>query len=407
MSSTGMHIRKRQKTRAHLTSLFTSLFASCALFSSSLVSAEQVPAPASQHWQSVVEQAKGQSVYFHAWGGSQTINQYLRWASRELQSQYQVKLVHVKVSDIAETNARLLAEKTAGKNENGSVDLVWINGENFKSLKQNQLLFGPFVETLPNWQHVDQSLPVDKDFTEPTEGLEAPWGLAQLVFIYDTKALTNPPTSANELLAYAKAHPGRMTYPQPPEFHGSSFLKALLIELTDDPNRLQRPVDENDFDTVTAPLWHYLDALHPVAWQQGQRFPTSQPELLQLFDDGQVDLALTFNPNEIDSAKAQGKLADSAKAYAWEQGALSNIHFLAIPWNAAHKAGAQVAINFLLSPQAQSRKGDSQIWGDPAVIDANQLTGSAKQSQLFKSIDEPHPSWQTALEQAWLKRYGS
>ena len=156
-------------------------------------------------------------------GGSPEINQYLQWAKRELAKKHHIHLQHVKVSDISESIARLLAEKTANRNQGGSIDLLWINGENFKSLKDNQMLHGPFVESLPNWQLVDQSLPVTLDFTEPTLGLEAPWGMGQLVFIHDQSEIKNPPKSFHELKQYAQQHPNRITYPKPPEFHGVSF----------------------------------------------------------------------------------------------------------------------------------------------------------------------------------------
>ncbi|MGY3570020.1 ABC transporter substrate-binding protein [Vibrio sp. SCSIO 43135] len=358
-------------------------------------------------WQEIEAQAEGQTVYFHAWGGSQEINRYLQWADTRLQQQYGVTLKHVKVTDIAETTTRLIAEKAAGKNTGGSVDMVWINGENFKSMKDNALLFGPFVESLPSWQYVDKSLPVDVDFSEPTEGLEAPWGVGQLVFIHDSESLYNPPQSFSEMLSYAKAYPNRLTYPRPPEFHGTSVLKSMLIELTDNDPALAKPVSEAQFDAVTAPLWKYLDEFHKVAWRGGKQFPAGTSESIQLLDDGQIDLAVTFNPNAVYSAQASGKLEESTKAYAMQYGALSNIHFLAIPWNAKSSAGAQVAINFLLSPEAQSRKGDINIWGDPSVLSSDYLTGSAKNTQQFKSVAEPHPSWQAAIEKEWLKRYGS
>ncbi|ANS85792.1 ABC transporter substrate-binding protein [Vibrio scophthalmi] len=362
---------------------------------------------AADKWQETMTQARGQTVYFHAWGGSQEINNYLRWAAQQVQQQYGVTLKHVKVTDIAETTSRLLAEKAAGKNEGGSVDMVWINGENFKSMKNHNLLFGPFVDALPSWQMVDKSLPVDSDFSEPTLGLEAPWGVGQLVFIHDSERLNNPPQSFAELLSYAQAFPNKITYPRPPEFHGTSFLKALLIELTANDTALSQPVTQVDFNTVTQPLWQYLDALHAVAWRQGKQFPASSSEMTQLLDDGQIDLAITFNPNAVFSAQATGKLADTTKAYAMEAGALSNIHFLAIPWNANSPQGAQVVINFLLSPEAQSRKGDLNIWGDPSVLQNQHLQGSAKQTKLFPSVAEPHPSWQVALEKEWQKRYGN
>ncbi|MBR9874955.1 MAG: ABC transporter substrate-binding protein [Vibrionaceae bacterium] len=360
-----------------------------------------------EDWQAIEKQADGQSVYFHAWGGSQEINRYIQWAGKELKSRYNVTLNHVKVTDISETTTRLIAEKAAGKNTGGSVDMVWINGENFKSMKDNQLLYGPFVGALPNWQYVDRTLPVDVDFSEPTDGLEAPWGVGQLVFIHDTENLNNPPHSFAEMLSYANAFPNRLTYPRPPEFHGTSFIKALLIELTNNEPALQKPVNAETFEQVTQPLWQYLDKFHKVAWRGGQQFPAGTAETLQLLDDGQIDLAITFNPNAVFSAQSSGTLAETTKAYAMDAGALSNIHFLAIPWNANASAGAQVAINFLLSPEAQSRKGDINVWGDPSVLSSEYLTGTAKNTQQFKSIDEPHPSWQNALEQEWLKRYGN
>ncbi len=360
-----------------------------------------------QDWQAIEQQADGETVYFHAWGGSQEINRYIQWAGKELKSRYNVTLNHVKVTDISETTTRLIAEKAAGKNSGGSVDMVWINGENFKSMKDNQLLFGPFVDSLPSWQYVDKSLPVDVDFSEPTEGLEAPWGVGQLVFIHDAEELNNPPHSFVEMLSYAKAFPNRLSYPRPPEFHGTSFIKALLIELTNNDPALQKAVTPESFERVTQPLWKYLDEFHRVAWRGGKQFPAGTAESIQLLDDGQIDLAITFNPNAVFSAQSSGNLAETTKAYAMDAGALSNIHFLAIPWNANASAGAQVAINFLLSPEAQSRKGDINVWGDPSVLSSQYLTGSAKNTQHFKSIDEPHPSWQAALEKEWLKRYGN
>ena len=360
-----------------------------------------------QDWSQIEREAEGQTVYFHAWGGSQEINRYIQWAGKQLQQNHGVTLKHVKVTDIAETTTRLIAEKAAGKNSGGSVDMVWINGENFRSMKDNALLFGPFTETLPNWQYVDKSLPIDVDFSEPTEGLEAPWGVGQLVFIHDQETLNNPPHSFSEMLSYAQAYPNRLSYPRPPEFHGTSFVKSLLIELTKNDPALAKPVDEQTFQTITQPLWAYLDEFHKVAWRGGKQFPAGTSESIQLLDDGQIDLAITFNPNAVFSAQANGTLAETTKAFAFESGALSNIHFLAIPWNANASAGAQVAINYLLSPEAQSRKGDLNIWGDPSVLSSKYLTGSARNTQQFKSVDEPHPSWQTALESEWLKRYGN
>ncbi|WP_372881621.1 ABC transporter substrate-binding protein [Psychromonas sp.] len=358
------------------------------------------------NWNEIEKKAQGQRVFFYAWGGSQDINNYLRWADKRLQARYGVTLTHVKVSDISEAITRLVAEKTADKNSNGSIDMVWINGENFKSMKRFNLLSDPFVTELPNWHYVDKSLPVDTDFAEPTEGLEAPWGIGQLVFIFDKKKLNSPPQSHREILFYAQNNPNKISYPRPPSFHGTSFLKSALIELSENPESLSLPVDNNTFQQITAPLWSYLDALHQVAWRQGKQFPDNNAQTIQLLDDGELDLAISFNPNEVYSAQENGLLRESTAAYALAGGALSNIHFLSIPWNASAKEGALVAINFLLSPEAQAKKADISVWGDPTVLQSSAITSTTQNTQFFKAIEEPHPSWQSALENEWQKRYG-
>lgn len=63
------------------------------------------------------------------------------------------------MTDAAEVVKRVQTEVQAGRKEKGSVDLIWVNGENFKNLKQAKLLFGPWAEQLPNWKLVDQGKP--------------------------------------------------------------------------------------------------------------------------------------------------------------------------------------------------------------------------------------------------------
>ena len=73
----------------------------------------------------------------------------------------------------------MLAEKTAGRDSGGGIDLVWINGENFAAMKDEGLLFGPWAEDLPNRALTNPSnAALTADFTVPTEGYESPWGMA-------------------------------------------------------------------------------------------------------------------------------------------------------------------------------------------------------------------------------------
>jgi putative thiamine transport system substrate-binding protein len=377
-------------------------------------------------WDAVLAEAKGETVYWNAWGGAENINAYIEWAGAELEKRYGVKLVHVKLDDTASAVAKVVAEKAAGRDEGGSVDLIWINGENFASMKKQHLLFSPgWAEKLPNWKYVDveEKPTVRTDFTIPVEGLESPWGMAKLVFFHDA-AKTDPasmPKSARALLDWATQNPGRFTYPQPPDFIGSSFLKQVASELVADRSVLRKPVDEASFGEVTAPVFAYLDQLNPLLWRGGKAYPQNYPAMKQLLADGEVDIIFAFNPSEASSAIAAGELPDTVRSFTFPGGTLANTHFVAIPYNAAAKAGALVLADFLLSPEAQAHKQDPKVWGDPTVLAMGKLPAADKArfdaldlgiatlrpDQLGPALDEPHPSWMEGLETEWKRRYGA
>lgn len=374
-------------------------------------------------WDATLAEAEGQTVYWNAWGGDPQVNAYIAWVGDQVSDRYGIQLVHVKLTDTAEAVARVVAEKAAGRTEGGSVDLIWINGENFAAMKEQDLLFGPFTEDLPNFRLVDtEGKPTTLiDFTVPTDGYEAPWGMAQFVFVYDTERIEAPPRSIPALLEWAKATPGRFTYPAPPDFIGTTFLKHVLLELADDQEVLQRPADEADFEAVTAPMWDWLDEIRPHLWRQGANFPTSGPALHQLLDDAEVDLSMAFNPAEASAAIHAGRLPETVRTFILEDGTIGNTHFVAIPFNAAHREAALVVADFLLSPEAQAKKQDATVWGDGTVLDLDELEPADR--ELFAGLPrgiatlppeelqpvrlEPHPSWMSAIADEWLRRFSS
>lgn len=376
-----------------------------------------VPLAASADWSKTEAEARGQTVFFNAWGGGEAINAYIGWVAQQVKARHGVELRHVKVTDAAEVVKRVQTEVAAGRRTGGSVDLMWINGENFRNLKQGGLLFGPWAEQLPNWGAVDLNKPVRSDFSVPTDGYEAPWGTAQLTFIADRAKTPTPPRSATELLAMAQANPGRLSYPKPPDFHGTTFVKQVLIERAPDRQVLQSPVTPASFQAATAPLWAYLDQLHPLLWRSGRAFPASAAEMHRMLADGELKLSLTFNPNEAANLISTRQLPATAYSFGFSGGTIGNVHFVAIPVNAKAAAGAQVVANFLLSPEAQARKADVSVWGDPTVLDVNRLpanlqaalrkTAPGALAEAVPTLPEPHASWVEALEAEWLRRYGA
>lgn len=368
--------------------------------------------------------ARGQTVYFNAWGGDDKINDYIAWAGSELAKRHGITLKHVKLSDTAAAVSRILAEQAAGRTAGGSIDLLWVNGENFAALKQNNLLQDrAWADSLPSWQYTDAaSLPAIRlDFAVPTDGLESPWGRAQLVFAHDSSRLASPPRNAADLAAYINSTPGRFTYPQPPDFVGLSFLKQILIETAVDTAPLYHPVESALFDEVTAPLWRWLDSVTPNLWRGGRAYPANYPMQRQLLADGEVDITIAFNPADASSAIERGELPDSIRTYIHDTGTIANVHFLAIPFNANAPEAAQVVADFLLSPEAQIRKANPNIWGDPTVLAMHRLStedrasfmalprgvATLSEADLARTLAEPHPSWMKAIETEWRRRYAS
>ena len=379
-----------------------------------------------KNWDDVKQAARGQTVYFNAWGGSQNINDYIAWAGRKLEARYGVTVSHVKLDDTANAVATVLAEKTAGKDSGGRVDLIWINGENFAAMKRQGLLLSPgWADDLPNWKFVDvENKPtIMVDFTIPTDGMESPWGGAKLVFFHDeAREKSGPlPESVKDLVTWAAANKGRFSYPAPPDFIGSTFLKQALSEVITEPAKLLEPVEMDEFQELTTPLFELLDALHPNMWRGGRAFPKNYPAMGQMLADGELDIIFAFNPAEASSSIAQNKLPDTVRSFTFSGGTLGNTHFVAIPYNASAKEGALLLANFLISPEAQARKQDPQIWGDPTVLNVSKLSeedmkafealdlgiATLKPGELGPMLPEPHPSWMSEIEKEWTRRYGA
>ncbi|WP_407075577.1 ABC transporter substrate-binding protein [Paraglaciecola sp.] len=348
-------------------------------------------------WQQTLKVAKGKSVYFYAWGGSKAVNEYLRWAKREIAKQYGVRLIHVKVTDPGEAVARLKAEN----GRTSAIDLTWVNGENFAYLKQHDHLLGNLWSSIPNVANLAvDTLPITVDFGESMDGYEVPWGIGQFNLIAEEAVFSNAQFSANDLLTIARNNPETVTYPRPPEFHGSTFLKQLLVNLTKADQRLYLAATQEAQEELLPILWAYLDKLHPYLWQQGKAFPTSSSEQFLLYQQKSLSMAVSFNPNQWIKEKATKQISESSVRRSFIDGAITNSHNLAIPKFAPNSEAAKVVINFMLSEQAQQQKFAGE-WGDPSVLKSMFDSRSS-----LPAHGEPHSSWQLILEDAWQQRYG-
>ncbi len=377
--------------------------------------------PALADWQDTLDAARGQTVYFNAWGGDARTNAFIEWVGEQTEELYGVSVQQVRLTDTAEAVTRVISERAAGRDEGGSVDLIWINGPNFLAMQEQGLLFGPFVRDLPNARFVDLSdgAPAALDFTTPVAGMESPWRLAKFVFTYDSARVDEPPRTMEDFVPWAAAHPGRLTHPDPSNFMGATFLKQALVELAPNPEALQQPVTDAAFAEATAPLWAWYDALRPNMWRGGRAFPENESVQQQMLNDGEIDIAMSFDPASTAAAIEQGLLPDTARVFVPEGGTIGNVSFVAIPYNAAHAEGAQVVANFLLDPATQAHMQNIEVLGSFSVLDPARLDAEAQAAfdalptapalptlaELGPTLPEPHASWMTRLTEEWARRY--
>ncbi|MDF1619812.1 ABC transporter substrate-binding protein [Pseudothioclava nitratireducens] len=376
--------------------------------------------PAAADWAEVLEEARGQTVYWYAWGGDARTNGFIEWVSDQTEAAYGVRVEQVKLTDTAEAVARVQAEIAAGQESGGAVDLIWINGPNFLAMKEAGLLHGPFTADLPNARYLDLSpeAPASIDFTVPVEGYESPWRLAKFVFAYDSARVAEPPATMAAFVDWAAANAGRMTHPTVSNFMGASFLKQALVELAPDPAVLGQPVTDAAYAAQTAPLWAWYDALRPNLWREGQAFPENESMQAQLLADGEVDIAMFFDPAAPAALIEQDILPESVRVFVPEAGSIGNISFVAIPRNAANRAGAMVVADFLISPEAQAHMQDVTVLGSYSVLDPARLSPDEaalfaalpsapalpKLEDLGPTLPEPHASWMTRLTEDWAAR---
>jgi len=313
---------------------------------------------AGARWEELLVRARGTTVNYGMWAGDEARNRYFQTEAAEtLKRKYDITLRITPLSDTSEIVNKLLNEKGAGKLAGGSVDMIWINGENFRTAKQAGVLWGPFADHLPNIRHFDEAARA-RDFGTLIENYEAPWQRAQFVLAYDTARVADPPRSIEALRDWIKAHPGRFTYPAPPDFTGSVFIRHVLFHFGGGARAFQEGFDEELYRKAADATIEFLNDLEPFLWRRGETYPATPKEMDRLFANSEIDFAMNYGPSFASERIARGEFPATTRTFVFNEGTIGNYSFLAVPFNAANVAGALVVINHLMSPEhalAQSR----------------------------------------------------
>ncbi|MBZ3694630.1 ABC transporter substrate-binding protein [Phyllobacterium calauticae] len=176
---------------------------------------------------------------------------------------------------------------------------------------------------------------------------------------YDPERVKKVPTSAEELLAYAKENPGRFMYARPTNSGpGRTFMMGLPYILGDkDP---QDPV--NGWDKT----WAYLADLG----QYIDYYPAGTGATMKEFGEGSRDIIISttgwdINPRALGIVPETAKIG-TLKGFHW----VSDAFFMCMPKGIADDKAAVVLdlMAFLLTPKAQAYSYDEgYLYPGPAV----------------------------------------
>lgn len=367
-------------------------------------------------WREIENKARGTTVAFAMWSGDENRNRFFQSrAAEEIDKKYGIRLQIVPLGDTAEAVGKLLNEKSAGKNSGGSIDMIWINGENFRSAKQGGLLWGAFAENLPNFKYYDAEAG-KRDFGTPIGGLEAPWQKSQFVFAYDTARFDAPPRSIPELGQWIKQNPGRFAYIAPPDFTGSAFLRHVLFYFGGGANKF-REFDEQTYQNAARKTFEFLNEIKPFLWRKGETYPNSPKDLDGLFANREVDFSFAYGANFASDRIKRGEFPPTARTFVLDEGTIGNYSFLTIPFNATNPTGALVVVNYLMSPEFQIEQAKTLGTVYPHKLDNLSEQQRMKVSELERgaatlsvaeldshSVAEADSEYLVRLEKDWRER---
>lgn len=375
------------------------------------------PLPDPADWASVTAAARGQTLDWYMYNGDEAVNAVVEgYLTRRLADEYGVRLNVVGVADTADAVNKVLAEQQAGLTGDGTVDAIWLNGENFATGKQAGLWYCGYPEALPNARYVDLDDPsVASDFGVPVQGCESAWQRADSALVYDSARLGEADVaSLTALSEWARANPGLFAYPAAPDFTGSMVVRTFLYDTAGDPATLAGTFDEAAFAPLADELWSRLNALEPALWRGGETYPTSQDAVEQLYAGGEIAAYYTYGPGTVAAKVADGVYPDSTREAVPSVGNIGNVSNIAIPANSPDRAAALVLADLLQDPASQLEFYSSA--GIYPAIDVERTTPEVQQrfaavqagpsvlppgELTARSLPELDAGYVTAIEDGW------
>ena len=332
-------------------------------------------------WEDVTTSAYGDQVNIWMYGPSAASAWVQDWLATQVSNEYAITINVTEVSSTAHAVGMVTSEfassgadTSADTATGGQVDMIWINGDNFKTMKDGGYLYGPWATKVPSADNFDWTAEnIAYDFGEATQGYEMPFNTAQIVLIYDSAQITygQLPQSMTELVTFVNepTHPlyRKFTYAQSSDYTAAAFLRMFLYEFGGGVSSYDGDFNQNYYDSQVPAALTQLLSLDSGGIYQVSGSPyycTSLSDCNTLFTNGDIIMTMSYNPSVAGANIAAGTWASTVQSYVpRDTGSISNNNFWIIPKNADNKLAAMVVGNYIASIGAQfNRRSDSSRW---------------------------------------------
>lgn len=330
------------------------------------------PSITSREWNLILESANGTTVTLYYTKADERLE---RWLTRTVapgvlsENGIKLELVRKPMTEIMEK----LSDQKKMEIDTGAIDLLYFDDTSFKKLMSNELLYGPFLEKLPNYHANVNKEDFEFIYEEgmPTQGYYMPVGREQLVFIYDEDMILDPPASMEIFVETLRTAPGQFSFPLPPEKSGELFMETFIAAYVNHEKLYLAEPDRQVIEPMIEPAMEALKKLKPKLWKEGAIFPEDEEHLDQLFYDGKVSFALSTDTNKASKYAKAEVYPYAARAFVMDEGTAGTNSGVVIAHNAPNKSGAMIVANYMLSAYAQTEKYEPSNWGNIPVIDTN------------------------------------
>jgi putative spermidine/putrescine transport system substrate-binding protein len=274
-------------------------------------------------------------------------------------------------SPAPELTGKIKAQQNANRVD---IDLV-LTGTDGLSAGQQQ---GLWNELLPKYA---DRLPGMKDYLPAAQKMQELAGNAGVTVTYYPSGplleylpgkVAKPPTTADELLAYAKANKGKVMYARPSNSGpGRTFLMGLPYVLGDkDP---KDPV--NGWDKT----WAYLKELN----QYVDYYPSGTADTMKALANGSANIIVSttgwdINPRVLGTVPKEAEIT-TLKGFHW----VTDAHYAVVPKGVSTDKQAAVLqlLQFMLTPEQQAKAYDKGYFYPGPAIKGVELAQAPQESQ--------------------------